>query len=370
MIYLDNAATTFPKPKVVYDAVEYAMKNYSFNAGRGIYKPALNTFNMIDETRSKIAKLVNASKDQVIFSSSATEALNQIIYGMDFKDGDIVYISPFEHNAIVRTLQNTKAIVKILPFDKKTWLLDDNLTKDQFTIYKPKAVFVSHISNVTGYELPYSKIFEIAHDVGAVTILDSAQGLGVYNVNPKNVDLLVFAGHKSLYAIFGIAGFINIGNINLYPIKIGGTGSDSLNIYMPEEMPSKYEAGSMNSVAIYALSRSIDFLNENNYSRKEEELMIYLIKRLKNISKVKLCLPENIVTKGIISFNVEGYMADEVGMILSEDYGICVRTGYHCAPIIHDFLGDKEFGGTVRVSIGIFNTKEELDVLLNAIEGM
>ncbi len=370
MIYFDNAATTYPKPQCVYEAVSYGMQNYSFNAGRGSYEVARNTFKMIDDTRKKIASIVSSKKENVIFTSSATESLNNIIYGLDLKKGDTVFVSPFDHNAIVRTVHATGANIEIIPFDSETWILNEKKYNDMLVLKKPKAIIISHISNVTGYELPYSKIFEMGKVFNTINVLDSAQGFGIYSVNPNNVDFLVFAGHKSLYAMFGIAGYINISSFQLKVIKVGGTGSDSLNVETPSEFPNRFEAGSLNSIGIYSINQSLEFLLHNNFEKKEKELVNYFVKKVSFLSKIKVYLPIDYISCGIISLNVEGYKADEVGMILSEDYDICVRTGYHCAPLIHDFLGCKEYAGTVRISIGIFNTKDDIDVLIDALEAL
>lgn len=367
MIYFDNAATTYPKPQCVYDAVNEGMKNFSFNAGRGNYSVATNTFNMITATREKIANIIKANPNQVVFTASATESLNIIINGLDLKKGDKVYISPFEHNSIVRTLHKCEAEIKFIPFNKKDWSVDYTKLNDELAINKPKAVIISHISNVTGFELPYNEIFKYSKKYGAITVLDSAQGFGTYMVDSKFVDFVVFAGHKSLYSVFGVAGFINKTNTSLITYKTGGTGSDSLNLNMPQELPSSMEAGSLNAVAIYALNKSIDFIVNSDFATKKHDLTSYLIKKLKEFNNVIVYCPENIEVKGIVAFNIEGYTSDEVGKILSSQYDICVRTGYHCAPYIHDFLEDKKYYGCVRVSLSGFNTVEEIDSLINAI---
>ncbi len=368
MIYFDNAATTFPKPQCVYDAVNEGMKKFSFNAGRGSYSAAIDTFNMISATREKIANIVRANPNQVVFTASATESLNIIINGLDLKKGDKVYISPFEHNSIVRTLHKCGVEIKFIPFSKKDWSVNYDKLNDELAINKPKAVIISHISNVTGFELPYNEIFKYSKKYGAVTVLDSAQGFGTYQVDARFVDFVVFAGHKSLYSVFGVAGFINKTNTPLIVFKTGGTGSDSLNLDMPQELPAKMEAGSLNAVAIYALNKSIDFIVNSDFAIKKHELTSYLIGRLKELDNVIIYCPDDIETKGIVAFNIEGYTSDEIGKILSSQYDICVRTGYHCAPYVHDFLEDKKYSGCIRVSLSGFNTIDEIDALIDAIE--
>lgn len=367
MIYFDNAATTYPKPKEVYDAIEFAMKNFSFNAGRGSYKAATNTFRMIQETREKIASLIDTNYERVIFTSSATESLNNIIYGLELSNNDTVMISPFEHNAIVRTLYNIGIKIILIPFDKDSWELKEKKFEDLVIINKPKAILISHISNVTGFELPYSRIFDISKKHGCINVLDSAQGFGVHKIQKDNIDFVVFAGHKSLFAMFGIAGYICLSNTELRTYKVGGTGSDSLNHNMPDIYPYRYEAGSMNSIGIYSINKSIDFLKNNNFKEKEYELIKYLLLKLKEIEGVVIFLPKNYVSCGIVSFGIKGLKADEVSSILSEEFDICVRSGYHCAPYIHDFINSKPYGGTIRVSLSGFNTFDEIDKLINAL---
>lgn len=368
MIYFDNAATTYPKPEAVYEAIDFAMKNYAFNSGRGSYLASENTFKMINDARQKIAKLVNSNANNVVFTGSATESLNDIVFGLNLTSDDTVLVSPFDHNAIVRTIHGCGAKIAIIPFNKDTWELDEKKYNDLLVLMRPKAIIISHISNVTGFELPYSRIFEIGKKFSTINVLDSAQGFGIYKVCPSNVDFVVFAGHKSLYAMMGIAGYINISNMILRINKYGGTGSDSLNINMPIDAPLRYEAGSLNSVGIYSISSSLDFLFANAVDKKEQKLMDYLLKRLSCLSKIKLYLPDKYIPRGILSLNVEGYKADEIGDILSSEYNICVRTGYHCAPLIHDFIGSKRYGGTVRISMSYFNTYEEIDILIDALK--
>ena len=372
MIYLDNAATTYPKPEEVYRALDKANREFAFNAGRGSYPAAKKTFNMIQQTRQSLADLIHVSPDTVSFESSATEALNVIIHGLDFKDGDTVYISPFEHNAVVRPLycvrEERKINIEVLPFNKVTWDIDTERMRDMFAIHKPAAVFVSHISNVTGYILPYQEIFGISSMYGAVNVLDCSQSLGVLNPNPENVDFIIFAGHKSLYSSFGAAGFYNLKNRILKVIKSGGTGSDSLNHSMPEEGSQRYEAGSINSVAIAGIKSALEWLYNKDIKQHEAALTAYLITKLRKLDKVHLYLPEDTSRViGIVSMNIEGYSPTDVGTILAEDYDICVRTGYHCSPFVHEFIGSLDSLGTVRISMGAFNSQEDLDQLMKAL---
>ncbi|MBQ8068455.1 MAG: aminotransferase class V-fold PLP-dependent enzyme [Solobacterium sp.] len=373
MIYLDNAATTYPKPEEVYKALDYGNRNLAFNAGRGSYPSARSVTELIQETRQLLGDLLKVPGNTVSFESSATEALNIIINGIPFQSGDTVYISPFEHNAVVRPLYNLKEKIginiELLPFDKKTWKFDEERAADLFALKNPKAVFISHISNVTGYILPFGTIFASAKRYNSITVLDCSQSLGILNPSVGNTDFVVFAGHKSLYASFGIAGFYNLTGIKLNVTKSGGTGSDSLNHKMPEDGPGRYESGSLNSVAVAGMNASLKWLENNNtlYSH-EKELTDYLIDKLSNLPNVHLFLPEDVSKiVGIVSLAVNGYSSADVGSILSEEFDICVRTGFHCSPFIHELIGSKEFNGTVRLSVGAFNTKSELAKAVRAL---
>lgn len=373
MIYFDNSATTFPKPQCVYEALDYANRNLAFNAGRGIYKKASECSKIIEDTRKDLASLINCDWRNVTFLSSATEASNIIINGLDIQDGDNIYISPFEHNAIIRPLHNIKKQINfniiVIPFDKKTWEVDINKLNDMMVMQSPKAVLISQVSNVTGYELPYKNIFEVSKKYNAINVLDAAQSFGIIDVSKENVDFVIFAGHKSLYASFGVAGFINLNNIHLKITKSGGNGSDSLNSEMPQDYYGRYESGSPNVVAIYALKQSINWLKEQNIYAHEKALTEYLIGELKKLDKVTIYIPENHANIfGIVSINIKGYRSEDVAYILSNEFDICVRSGFHCSPLIHDFIDTVHIGGTIRISLGFFNTKDEINILIQAIK--
>ena len=373
MHYFDNAATTYPKPNEVYEALDYANRNLAFNAGRGNYDVAKRCCDIIKNTREKLAKINNVDYRNVTFMSSATEALNLIISGIEFNEGDYVYYSPFKHNSIIRPLFHVadmkKINLKIIPFNEKTLELDADTTQNEFALCPPKAVFLSHVSNVVGNILPYELIFELSKKYNSINVLDCAQSYGIVNPNIINTDFIVFAGHKSLYASFGVAGFINVNNIKLNIVKSGGNGSDSLNKNMPSSYYERYESGTPNIVAIYSLNVSLDWLLNNNIHNHELKLVEYFIDKIQDNKKIILHTIEDQKAKtGIISFNVIGYKASEVGEILSDEFGICLRTGYHCSPLIHDLLNTHEFGGTVRLSFGAFNTFDEVDLLVEALE--
>lgn len=373
MIYLDNAATTYPKPESVYIALDKANRN-AFNTGRGSYKVAREASIIMDNVRNKILKLNKISNAKVIYSNSATNALNDIIFGMELNKGDYVYVSPFEHNSIIRPLEELKKrkgiIVEILPFNKKTWKLDIEKTNDMFVLHKPAAIFISQVSNVTGYITPYNELFKLGEKYNSINILDASQGYGIVKINSfEQINYIVFAGHKSLYGSFGIAGYIKLKQDKLKTNIFGGTGSDTMNPNMPDSIPDGYEAGSPNIVAISSLDASIDWLNKVDIYKHEKELTDYLIQRLKEINKVRIFIPEDISDIfGVVSFSVNGYISEDVGRILDEEYDICVRTGYHCAPLVHEFINSIENNGTVRIGLNYFNTKDDIDTLIDALK--
>ena len=377
MIYLDNAATTFPKPERVYTALETANRELSFNAGRGSYKAARAASAIIDDTKNRLLSLFHATGyADIVFTPSVTHALNQVLNGLDLTANSVIYVSPYEHNAVARTVYqlsvNSGASVKMLPLTKDLQI-DLEKAKYQFSINSPSVVILNALSNVTGYILPVAEIFLMAKEYGAITVLDAAQAAGLIDLDTPalNADVLCFAGHKTLMGPFGIGGFLIKHGITLKKVLTGGTGSASLTLDMPEEAPGRYEASSTNVVAIAGLNASLKGLDINEHRKTLRELTEYLLEALNGIPSVNLMGTfDTDKTLGIVSFVVEGYQSDEVGIILDDEYDIAVRTGYHCAPYIHDYLGDKPYHGTIRIGIGQFNTKEDIDALISAIKSL
>lgn len=377
MIYLDNAATTFPKPEEVYQAVDYTQRNMAVNVGRGSYKVASDAMKIVDETRYLMAELLGVENpNNVVFAPSATVAANQIIMGLEWDEYKTVYITPFEHNAIARPLhlmqERYNFEIVLLPFDSETQELDKEEAENLFLQNPPDYVFANHISNVTGAIVPIEEIAELAKQYNAVVVVDASQSAGLKSINMKkaNIDYVVFAGHKNLYASWGIGGFVSASDTQLTTTLAGGTGSDSLNLNMASDLPMGFEIGSANIIAISSLNASLKWLKATGMSviaEKKAKLMEYLIHRLRDAG-VKMYLPTHHIS--VLSFNIDGYSANDVGTILSEEYDVAVRTGYHCAPYIHDLIDSHPYGGTVRVSVGYFNTKEDIDLLLDGIRSL
>lgn len=375
MIYLDNAATTFPKPASVYDEMDRVNRSLAVNAGRGSYNAANAATKMIDETREKLCSLFHAeSLVDVCFTPSVTHALNQVLNGLKLAPSSVVYITPYEHNAVARTVH---ALQKKLGFALEFIPLSDNLQIDldktafSFAQKAPTLVVMNKISNVTGYVLPSEDVFSLAKEYNAITVLDAAQAAGLVDINMRfsHADIMCFAGHKTLYGPLGIGGFAVKKGVFFEPVLTGGTGSDSLNLEMPDSAPSRFEASSPNIVAIAGLLASLGELDPSAHYDKSLKLTEYLLSKLKIIKKVELMgAYEAGTTLGIISFIVSGYSSSDVGTILNDEFDIAVRTGYHCAPYIHNYLKDKSFGGTVRVGLGFFSKEEDIDALIEAVK--
>ena len=378
MIYLDNAATTYPKPESVLAAVEECQRNFAVNAGRGTYKAARQASNVIYNTRVALAKLVNMSNENnVILAPSATIAMNIVLNGLEYNNGTTVYITPFEHNAVARPLKRLSDIygfsIEMLPFNGKTQKLDVDAMHNKFIVKHPNVVIANHISNVTGNILPVEEIFNASKEYGATNILDASQSLGLVPINLSTLktDFLVFAGHKNLYGNFGSGGFFYNSDVNLKPFLTGGTGSDSLNLDMPERLPDIYEPASHDIISASALNASLSWINDvgvNNLFTHKKELTDYAVQKLSELSSVTLYLPEDRENHiAIISLTHSDYRPEELADILDNDFGIAVRSGYHCAPYVHKLIGTEENAGTVRISIGYFNTKDDIDSLITAL---
>lgn len=384
MIYFDNAATTFPKPEYVYEQMDIVNRSLAFNAGRGSYALAQQSANIIDNLRKELLRMINAANvAEVVLSPSATFALNQIIGGLGIKEEHYIYVSPYEHNAVVRTIYNQGIFknfredvncgnhIRIMPLAEDGSIDIDRLSYE-FSIHAPAFVFMTHVSNVTGYILPVEQIAVEAKGYGATVVVDGSQALGLvpFDMAHSMIDFYVFAGHKTPYGPFGIGGFFIRHGKKLDSFIAGGTGSDSLNVHMPESGTGRYEPASPNVLAAAGLLAAIKNVDNAEIERRlalEKEHMRYIADRLGSLHNVKLYLPPEDRHAGIAAFNVKGYKASDVGMILDADYDIAVRTGYHCAPLIHEYLDDKEYSGVVRASISMFTTVDEIDALVRAV---
>lgn len=381
MIYLDNAATTYPKPERVYETMNYGNRHLAVNAGRGSYHLARDAAQKMEEVREKILHQIHGEgAGEAVITSSATIAMNQIIGGLMLTPGDIVYVSPFEHNAVMRTLYKEQKhrgfSIEELPLWRETMEIDLDKTEYMFSRKPPTVVCITHVSNVTGYILPIEEIFALTKKItkgeGKV-ILDAAQSFSIVPIDYRQTpfDAVVFAGHKTLYGPMGIGGFIKHRDFHLEPFLAGGTGSNSLELNMPEGI-DRFEPGSPNISAFHGLYASLSWIEEVGAKKifaHEKELTELCIRELENIRGVQMYIPANPDKRiGVVSFSLEYYNVNEAAGILDTDYHIAVRSGYHCAPLIHSYLQDQEYGGTIRASFSWFNTKEQIQILVNSIQ--
>ena len=377
MIYLDNAATTFPKPECVYAAMDAFARTSAVNAGRGAYRAAREAGEMIKETRERLISLVDArEKAQVVIAPSVTVAINQIIQGLRWTEKSVAYVSPYEHNAVLRPLELLRKkigfTVKELPLSADL-SIDLAETERMCAALPPTFVAVTAVSNVTGYILPAEKIFRMAKKYGAFTLLDGAQAVGLLKLHFASLraDALTFAGHKTLYGPFGAAGFFLKNGVDLEILLSGGTGSQSESLEMPRTIPGKLECASKDTVALCGLHEALGWLPSARVLKREQELTAYLMDRLEQLDRIILYrAPDRTCQAGIVSLNVDGFTCGEAAAILDAKHDIAVRAGHHCAALIHRHLEDAAFKGTVRISLGFFTTEEEIDTLITAIQAM
>lgn len=378
MFYFDNAATTFPKPDEVHNFMNSFYRDYGVNVSRGQYKESSISANLVRETRDLTLNLFRANADyEVVFTPSSTISMNTILFGQIWNEGDIVYITRFEHNAVLRTLnkisEDNNIVIKYIEPDKNTLKYDLKTIKTQISQDKPKMVILNHASNSFGFIFPINEVCEIAHQYGAKTVIDMSQTAGLIETNiTSNIDYLIFAGHKTLYAPLGIAGFLINKRDKLKPFIFGGTGIDSANLNMPADIPERLEAGSPNIMAIAGLNASLKWINKmgiKNIYQKEKDNFNKLLDILNNYSNIKTFIHPDLEQVGIISSVFDGYACDNIGMILSEQ-DIAVRTGLHCAPDSHKFMNTYPTG-TVRFSVGYFTSNidfNKLNEILSFIE--
>ena len=374
MVYLDNAATTFPKHESVYREMDRVNRGLAVNAGRGSYKAAKEASNLILTAKAKIKGLFHATgNDDVVFTPSVTHAVNQVLRGIKIDAETVIYLTPYEHNAVARTVSaiqtETGCRVEFLPLNED-FTIDTAQMEYDFSVVPPNLVIMNAVSNVTGYVLPIADICKAAKEYSSVTIIDAAQASGLIDLqmDQLDADIICFAGHKTIGGPFGIGGFLIKKNAEKYvsPSFTGGTGSNSLNTSMPSTAPEMYEASSPNIIAIAGLNAALLHLNVQEHYEIVRHLTDYCVARLRELPSVRILgLTDNAI--GIISFVVEGYSSEDIGAILDEEFDIAVRTGYHCAPYIHSFLHDQPYSGTVRVGLGRYNTEEDIDILISAL---
>ena len=366
MPYFDNAATTYPKPECVYTFMDKFYRENGGNAGRGDYAQAMKSGELISKTRERIRELLHCPAKQVVFEPTATISINIILQGLIETGVRNVYISPFEHNAVTRVLYHYSEKAQINVIKLK---VSDNLIYDlpairyQFDDVRPDLVVISHASNVIGLVAPVEGIFSLAKKYGAITVTDMSQTCGLidFNAGLDTVDFVVFAGHKTMYGPTGISGFVMNPDIELPAVLFGGTGYESANQEMPKSLPQKFEAGTLNISGIAGLYAALGWLRETSLPviwAKEQEHREKLIDILKQHDFIRImgAFPERKYV-GIVSCVIDGVSSDTAGSLFSEN-GISVRTGLHCAPMAHKFLGTYP-AGTIRFSVSYFTSDDD-----------
>lgn len=375
MAYFDNAATTYPKPECVYTFMDQFYRQSGGNAGRGHYSIAQSAGELILDTRKRLQKLLHCPAKQVVFTPTATIALNIIIQGIIASGVKNVYVSPFEHNAVTRTLHHYDQIERISVTQlsvTKDLKYDLEKIRYQFDAVKPDLVIVSHASNTIGLVAPIEDIFSLAKKYEAYTLVDMAQSAGLVdcNIGLNCIDFAVFAGHKTLYGPTGISGFVMEPSIKLPAVLFGGTGYESANQDMPESIPEKYEMGTLNVVGIAGLNASLKWIQEKTIqtlAQKEKENREKLLEILNNYDFIRVVgnYGSNEYV-GIVSCLIEGISSDSAGNIFDRQ-GISVRTGLHCAPLAHRFMGTYP-AGTIRFSVNYFTSEEDFEQLMEALD--
>ena len=372
--YFDNAATTFPKPEEVYRFTDHFYRECGVNVGRGQHKLAAQAALMVKETRNGLLELFHCSNKKIVFTHTATEALNLILRGLNIGNDYNVYISPFEHNAVTRVLYALEGVYRIniiqIAFDKNTMQYDMARIKNQFSEKKPHWMIVSHASNVCGVVAPIHELSNLSKKYGAINIIDMCQTAGLIDtdLSSDNIDFAVFAGHKTLYAPLGVAGIISSFSIKLNPLIYGGTGVESANQSLPETIPERYEVASPDVMAISGLHAALNWISKTsirNIYQAEQHNYLRLIEILKQYSNIKVVSCGQADCIGVVSCVFDGYSSDNIGQILS-NHNVAVRTGLHCAPAAHKFLGTFP-AGTVRFSVSYFNSDKDFEILSEAL---
>lgn len=375
IIYLDNAATTFPKPREVLERMIdlYAAKGVS--PGRGGYDCAQEADELVYGVRKRLCQFFGGDDpDRVIFASNATDALNLVIQGA-VRPGGHVVSSQLEHNSVLRPLHHLRERVLIdydlVPFDGQGFIDPDDVAR----AIRPQTqlVVLTHASNVLGTIQPIEAIGAVCREKGVPLVIDTAQSAGVIpiNISDWGVSALAFTGHKSLLGPTGIGGLVLSRSFEVQPTRFGGTGIDSQELIHTPTYPHRLEAGTLNILGIIGLMAGLDYLAAHGMEsilQKEQALARRLWEGLAELKRVKLYGTDRLDRRlGVVLANIEGMIPADVGAILDGDFGIATRVGLHCAPLVHQRLGTGRAGG-VRFSVGPFNTESEIDQAVEALK--
>lgn len=377
LIYLDNSATTYPKPDSVYKFMDSFYREHGVNPGRSGFDAALEAEEIVMNTRKLLTEFFNAGKDinRLTFSYNASDSLNMIIQGLASK-GDHVITTMLEHNSVLRPLyhyeMNGVIEVSYIKFDERGYVDPDDIKK---AIRKnTKMVIINHCSNVIGTIQPIAEIGKICKEAGVLLIVDSTQSAGAIPIDMQamGIDVLVFTGHKCLMGPTGIGGSYVMENVTVKHTRFGGTGVRSAQLTHLNEYPYRLECGTLNLVGVAGLNAGVKWIMKNGMEslhNKEMQLWEKLRKGIQSIDNVITYCAKNTENHNpVLSFNIKGFEAGDVGTMLDVDYNIACRTGLQCAPRVHTVLETDKIHGTVRLSIGPFNTEEHIDKVIEAVK--
>lgn len=374
MIYFDNGATSFPKPKGMIEAMDACMASYCGNPGRSGHQLSRRTGEEVYQARKTLARFFGIEKpDRIIFTSNTTQALNMGIKGV-LKAGDHAVTTAMEHNSVLRPLQalTRQGVEYTVVSCRKDGSLDVAAVEAAIR-GNTRLVVCTQASNVTGTILPVQELGFLCRKKGILFMVDGAQGAGHLPMNVRNVDLLAVPGHKGLLGPLGTGMLYVREKVSLSPLMEGGTGTASLDLDQPREFPEGFEAGTINAPGIIGLGYSAAFVNKIGVPvirQHQLELTRVLDQELRNMMGVTVYGPEDCGKKvGIVTFNVEGYNCEEVASLLNDDHGIAVRGGYHCAGLAHKTIGTWDCGA-VRMSLGIYNTMREVYTAVDAVRAI
>ncbi|MCQ4636888.1 aminotransferase class V-fold PLP-dependent enzyme [Anaerovorax odorimutans] len=371
MIYLDNGATSFPKPKGMIEAMDLCMSSYCGNPGRSGHDLSRRTGEEVYQARKTLARFFKIEKpDRIIFTSNTTEALNIGIKGV-LKSGDHVITTVMEHNSVLRPLRALadRGVEYTLIPCASDGSLDVSKVEDAIR-ENTRLIVCTQASNVTGTIMPVDELGLLCRNRGILFMVDGAQGAGHVPMDVRNMDLLAVPGHKGLLGPLGTGMLYVREGIELQSLMEGGTGTVSREIIQPTELPEGFETGTINAPGIIGLGYSAGFVNKIGVEvirQHQKELTKILDQSLRNMKNVTVYGPSDCRKKvGIVTFNINGYNCEEVASLLNDEYGIAVRGGYHCAGLAHKTIGTWDCGA-VRMSMGIYNNAREMKAAADAI---
>jgi len=374
-IYLDNSATSFPKPDVVYEFMCNFYKSHGVSPGRSGFDAAIETEEVVHETRKMLTRLFNGDDpNHLTFSYNASDSLNMVLQGL-IRSGDHVITTKLEHNSVLRPLYHLsmdRAVeITHVSFDKHGYVDPDDIKK---AIRKnTKVVVVNHSSNVIGTIQPIAAIGKICKEAGVLFVVDGSQSAGAVPIDMKAmcIDVLVFTGHKCLMGPTGIGGSYIMDGIPVKGTRFGGTGVRSAQKTHLEEFPYRMECGTLNLVGVAGLHAGVKWITEmgiENLHQREISLWDKLRQGVQNIENVITYCADSVENQNpVLSLNIRGFESGDVGTMLDVDYNIACRTGLQCAPLVHEVIGTDKIHGTVRMSVGPFNTEPEIDAAIEAI---